>query len=149
MSLKDKINEELKNAMKSGDKLRLETIRSIRAGILEYEKSGKGELQNETDEQNLLNSMAKKRKEAMEIYRTAGRNDLADKEEQELAIISEFLPKQLSSEEITLKVGEIAVANSIAKGGEFSKLMPAVMRELKGKADGALIKKAVEEYLRG
>ncbi len=149
MSLKDKINEELKNAMKSGDKLRLETIRSIRAGILEYEKSGKGELQNETDEQNLLNSMAKKRKEAMEIYRTAGRNDLADKEEQELAIISEFLPKQLSSEEITLKVGEIAVANSIANGGEFSKLMPAVMRELKGKADGALIKKAVEEYLRG
>lgn len=149
MSLKDKINEELKNAMKSGDKLRLETIRSIRAGILEYEKSGKGELQNETDEQNLLNSMAKKRKEAMEIYRTAGRNDLADKEEQELAIISEFLPKQLSSEEISLKVGEIAVANSIAKGGEFSKLMPAVMRELKGKADGALIKKAVEEYLRG
>ncbi len=149
MSLKDKINEELKNAMKSGDKLRLETIRSIRAGILEYEKSGKGELQNETDEQNLLNSMAKKRKEAMEIYRTAGRNDLADKEEQELAIISEFLPKQLSSEETTLKVGEIAVANSIANGGEFSKLMPAVMRELKGKADGALIKKAVEEYLRG
>lgn len=149
MSLKDKINEELKHAMKSGDKLRLETIRSIRAGILEYEKSGKGELQNETDEQNLLNSMAKKRKEAMDIYRTAGRSDLADKEEQELAIISEFLPKQLSIEEIDLKVGEIAAANSIAKGGEFSKLMPAVMRELKGKADGALIKKAVEEYLRG
>ncbi|GMU87854.1 MAG: hypothetical protein AMXMBFR49_00620 [Chlorobiota bacterium] len=149
MSLKDKINEELKNAMKSGDKLRLETIRSIRAGILEYEKSGKGELQNETDEQNLLNSMAKKRKEAMDIYRTAGRNDLADKEERELAIISEFLPKQLSNDEIALKVGEIAAANSIAKGGEFSKLMPAVMRELKGKADGALIKKAVEEYLRG
>ena len=53
MSLKDKINEELKQAMKSGDKLRLETIRSIRAGILEYEKSGKGELQNETDEQKI------------------------------------------------------------------------------------------------
>lgn len=149
MSLKDKINEELKSAMKSGDKLRLETIRSIRAAILEYEKSGKGELQNEIEEQNLLTSMAKKRKEAMEIYRTAGRNDLADKEEQELAIISGFLPKQLTSEEITLKVAEIAASNGIEKGGEFSKLMPAVMKELKGKADGSLIKKAVEEFLRG
>lgn len=149
MSLKDKINEELKQAMKSGDKLRLETIRSIRAGILEYEKSGKGELQNETDEQNLLNSMAKKRKEAMDIYRSAGRTDLANKEEKELAIISEFLPKQLTVEEIAAKVAEVATANSIAKGGEFSKLMPAVMKELKGKADGGLIKKAVEEFLRG
>ncbi len=149
MSLKDKINEELKSAMKSGDKLRLETIRSIRAAILEYEKSGKGELQNETEEQNLLSSMAKKRKEAMDIYRTAGRNDLADKEEQELAIISGFLPKQLSSVEIAGKVAEIASFAGIEKGGEFSKLMPAVMKELKGKADGSLIKKAVEDFLRG
>ena len=128
MSLKDKINEELKSAMKSGDKLRLETIRSIRAAILEYEKSGKGELKNEVEEQNLLTSMAKKRKEAMEIYRTAGRNDLADKEEQELTIISEFLPKQLTPEEITGKVAEIAASSGMEKGGEFSKLMPAVMK---------------------
>ncbi len=149
MNLKDKINEELKTAMKSGDKLRLETIRSIRATILEYEKSGKGELNNETEEFNILNSAAKKRKEASEIYKATGRTDLYEKEESELKIIMEFLPKQLTSEDVAQKVASIASANSIERGGEFSKLMPVVMRELKGKADGALIKKAVEDFLRG
>ncbi|GAB1348408.1 GatB/YqeY domain-containing protein [Ignavibacteriales bacterium] len=149
MNLKEKINEELKSAMKSGDKLRLETIRSIRAVILEYEKSGKGELNNEVEEINMLNSIAKKRKEAADIYRTANRPELCEKEESELKIIMEFLPAQLTAEDIANKVNEIAALNSIPKGGEFSKLMPSVMKELKGKADGALIKKAVEEYLRG
>lgn len=149
MSLKEKINDELKVAMKSGDKLRLETIRSIRATILEYEKSGKGELSNEADELNLLNSAAKKRKEAADIYKAANRVDLYEKEENELKIIMEFLPKQLTAEDILQKVCEVAAANAIEKGGEFSKLMPAVMRELKGKADGSLIKKAVEDFLRG
>ncbi len=149
MNLKEKINEELKAAMKSGDKLRLETIRSIRATILEYEKSGKGELNNETEEFNILNSAAKKRKEASDIYKAANRIDLYEKEESELKIIMEFLPKQLTAEDILQKVTEIAAANSIDKGGEFSKLMPAVMRELKGKADGSLIKKSVEDFLRG
>ena len=149
MNLKEKINEELKSAMKSGDKLRLETVRSIRAVILEYEKSGKGELNNEAEELNILNSLAKKRKEAADIYRSANRPELCEKEESELKIIMEFLPAQLTQDDINNKVKEIAEANSISKGGEFSKLMPAVMKELKGKADGSLIKKAVEEYLRG
>ncbi|KAB2909602.1 MAG: GatB/YqeY domain-containing protein [Ignavibacteriales bacterium] len=148
MSLKERISEELKSAMKQGDQIRLQTIRSIKAAVLEYEKSGKGELKEEAEEINLLNSLAKRRKESMEIYRAAGRNELADKEEKELAVINEYLPKPLSEAEVAAKIASIAEANNIPRGGEFGKLMPLVMKELKGKADGALVKGLTEAYLK-
>ena len=95
MNLKEKVNEDLKEALKSGDKIRLQTIRSIRALILEFEKSGSGKEFNEEEEIKLLSSAAKKRKESIEQYKNAGRNDLAQNEEAELNIIMGYLPKQL------------------------------------------------------
>lgn len=147
MTLKEKINEDIKTSMKSGDKVRLETVRSIRALILEFEKSGAGREINPDDEMKMLTSSVKKRKDAIAQYKNAGRNDLAEKEEAELKIIMEYLPKQLSEDEIseTIKMiaGEIG-----AKGKEdFGKLMPAVMKELKGKADGKIVKSMVEKLL--
>ncbi|NMB83058.1 MAG: GatB/YqeY domain-containing protein, partial [Ignavibacteria bacterium] len=108
MNLKEKINDELKSAMKSGDKLRLETIRSIRALILEFEKSGSSKELAPEDEIKMLTSAAKKRKESIEQFQNAGRNELAEKEIQELKIIEEFLPKQLSNEEIFAEVKKMA-----------------------------------------
>src|ERR1035437_330565 len=86
MNLKDKINEDLKSAMKSGDKLRLETIRSIRALILEFEKSGKGKELIPDEEIKMLYGAVKKRKDSIEQFTLAGRTELAQKEEAELKI---------------------------------------------------------------
>ena len=147
MALREKINEDLKTAMKSGDKLRLETIRSIRALILEFEKSGSGKELNEEEEIKLLSSAAKKRKDSIEQYRNAGREDLAVKEENELAVIQEYLPKQLTQEEIQSEVKKIAEGIGAGTKDDFPKLMPQVMKALKGKADGKIVKSVVEHFL--
>ncbi len=147
MSLKQKINEDLKIAMKSGDKIRLETIRSIRALLLEFEKSGANREMTQEDEIQLLSTAAKKRKDSIEQFRKGGRNDLADKEESELKILLEYLPKQLSEDEIFSEVAAIANAIGAAGKADFPKLMPEVMKVLKGKADGKIVKAAVEKFL--
>ncbi len=147
MTLKEKINADLKEAMKTGDKVRLQTIRSIRALILEFEKSGANREMTEEDEIKLLTSAAKKRKDAIEQYRNAGREDLAEKEEAELKIIETYLPAQLSEEEVESKVKEIASKVGAESKKDFGKLMGAAMKELKGKADGNLIRKIAEKIL--
>ena len=147
MNLTEKINQDLKSAMKSGDKLRTETIRSIRALILEFEKSGSGKEFNAEEEIKLLTGAAKKRKDSIEQFRNAGREDLAVKEEKELEILREYLPKQLSKEEIKNEVTRIAKEINAVSQEDFSKLMPAAMKELKGKADGKEVRSVVEEYL--
>jgi hypothetical protein len=147
MNLIEKINEDLKTAMKSGDKLRTETIRSIRALILEFQKSGSGKELNEEEEIKLLSGAAKKRKDSIEQFRLAGREDLASKEEKELEIIHQYLPEQFSIQKIKAEVDRIAKLVGAISKEDFPKLMPAVMKELKGKADGKEVRSVVEEYL--
>lgn len=147
MALKEKINEDLKIAMKSGDKLRLETIRSIRALILEFEKSGKDKSLSHEDEISLLSSAAKKRKDSIEQYRNANREDLASKEEAELAILQEYLPKQLNEEEVIKEVKKLADEIGAVTKQDFPKLMPLAIKTLKGKADGKIIKESVDKVL--
>ena len=147
MNLKEKINEDLKVAMKSGDKQRLSTIRSIRALILEFEKSGQDKEMTSELELNLLTSAAKKRKESIEQFRNAGREDLAGNEEAELRIIEEYLPKQLSEDEILEQVRKIAGEVGASTKQDFPKLMPAVVKALKGQADGKTIKGIVDTFL--
>lgn len=147
MGLRERINDDLKTAMKAGDKLRLATVRSIRALILEFEKSGSGKELNGEEEIKLLNSAAKKRKDAIEQYRNAGREDLAGREEEELNIIKEYLPRQLSEEEVFNEVKKIADDINAKTKDDFPKLMPQAISSLKGKADGKLIKNVVEKIL--
>jgi len=149
MSLKNQINEDLKNAMKAGDKIKLETIRSIRALILEFDKSGAGRDMNAEEELKLLTSAAKKRKESIEQFRNAGRNELADKEAAELKIIEEYLPKQLTQEEILEEIKKIALETGAKAKEDFPKVMPVAAKNLKGKADGKVIKELVEKFLGG
>jgi uncharacterized protein len=147
MNLKDKINEDLKVAMKSGDKLRLETIRSIRALILEFEKSGKNIEFTADEELKMLNGAVKKRRDSIEQFTLAGRTELAQKEEAELKILMSYMPKQLTEEEVFLEVKRIAEEIN-AKGKEdFPKLMPKAAQFLKGKTDGKIVKAAVDKYL--
>lgn len=147
MSLKEKINSDLKEAMKSGNKVRLATIRSLRALILEFEKSGKDKELTPEDEINLLSGAAKKRKDSIEQYRNANREDLAAKEEEELKIIQEYLPKQLSEEDVLTEVKKLAAEIGATSKQDFAKLMPLAIKTLKGKADGKLIKETVEKVL--
>jgi len=147
MNLKERINQDLKEAMKSGDKVKLETIRSIRALILEFEKSGIGREINQDDEVKMLSTAVKKRKDSIEQFRNAGREELALKEERELGILLDYLPKQLSEDEITSEVKRIASEVGAKSKVDFPRLMPMVMKELKGRADGKLVKSIVEKFL--
>jgi uncharacterized protein YqeY len=149
MTLKDTIAHDMKEAMKAGNKLELETLRSIRAGILEYEKKQAGYEVTPDDELSLLNSAAKKRKEAIEQYNQAGRDDLADHERQELSIIQRYLPEQLSEDEIRELARKAAAEAGISDMGGFGKVMGPLMKELKGKADGAVVQRILKELLGG
>ncbi|MGA9408777.1 MAG: GatB/YqeY domain-containing protein [Bacteroidota bacterium] len=147
MGLTQRITEDLKIAMKSGNKLRLETLRMLRAQIIEFEKKGLDRTMNEEDEMAILLSATKKRKEAIELFKSAGRMELVDQETKELEIISEYLPKQLSRPE-----AERVVANLIEQSGAVSlkdlgKVMPLAMKELKGKIDSKVISEIVKQKL--
>ncbi len=148
MALLEKIADDMKVAMKAGEKLRLETLRTIRAGLLEkqVEKRPSGGMTPE-DEIVVLNSALKKRKEAIAIYRQHGRNDLADQEEQELSIIQEYLPKQLTLQEVEEFVRATIRSVGAASSKDFGKVMPVVMKELKGKADGKAVQETVKKML--
>jgi uncharacterized protein YqeY len=147
MELKEKINLDLKDAMKSGDKLRLNVVRSIRALILEFEKSGAAKTLTPEEELKMLTTAAKKRKDSIEQFRNAGRTELADTEEAELKILMDYLPKQMSEDEIKNEIIRLANEIGAKSKADFPKLMPLVMKELKGKADGKIVKSIVENYL--
>jgi uncharacterized protein YqeY len=147
MSLKDKINQDLKDAMKSGDKIRLSVVRSIRTLILEFEKSGAAKELTPEDELKMLTTAAKKRKDSIEQFRNAGRNDLAETEESELNILMDYLPKQMDETDIKNEIIRLAAEIGAKSKADFPKLMPLVMKELKGKADGKVVKSIVENYL--
>ena len=147
MEFEKKINEELKSAMKSGDKVRLETIRAIRAGILLFKTSGTGKEMTDEDCEKLLLSEAKKRKESAELYTQGKRQDLADKEVAELKIIEEFLRRQMSEEEMNDFVKKLVAEVGVTDIKEIGKIMGPAMKQLRGKADGNAVQKAVREIL--
>ena len=147
MNLTEKINQDLKEAMKSGDKIRLTVVRSIRALILEFEKSGAAKELTPEDEIKMLSTAAKKRKDSIEQFRNAGRNDLVEIEEAELKILMDYLPKQMDEDEIKNEVVRLAKEIGAKTKEDFPKLMPLVMKELKGKVDGKIVKSVVENFL--
>ncbi len=149
MALELKINDEIKLAMKSGDKLRLETLRSVRAAIIEFSKSGIDREMNEADELKILNNLSKKRKDAISMYKDAGRMELADKESSELNVILEFLPAQLSEAEVRATITKIKEDSGAVDMKDMGKVMGPAMKALSGKADGGLVQSIVKEILGG
>ena len=147
MSLKEKINSDLKEAMKAGDKIRLSTVRSIRALILDFEKSGTNRELTPEEEMSLITGAAKKRKDSIEQYRNAGRTDLAEIEEKELEILGKYLPKQLTDEELEIEIRKLASEIGASGKADFPKLMPLSAKTFKGKADGRKVKEIVDKVL--
>jgi uncharacterized protein YqeY len=152
MSLKDQISEDIKTAMKAKDKLRLETVRSIKKVILEEESTARGQgKEGLTEEQELaiLTRLAKQRKDAIAQYTDASRTDLADKEAAELAIIEEYLPAQISDAEIEAIIDGLIAKTGAASAKDMGKVMGPAMKELKGRADGAKVQALVKAKLAG
>jgi uncharacterized protein YqeY len=150
MSLMERISEDIKTAMKAKDKIRLETVRSIKKVLLEKEVSLRPQGQtslSESQEIEVLAQLAKQRREAIEQYRQAGRNDLADQEAQELAILEEYLPGQLSDEEIGAVVDEIIARTGASSAKDMGKVMGPAMQQLKGRADGQKVQSVVKAKL--
>lgn len=147
MSLQEKISEDLAKAMKSGDKTRVDTLRMIRAQLIEFSKRGADHNITPEDEISILTSAAKKRKEAIEEFRKANRLEMVEKEESELKIIQEYLPKQLTEEEIKEIIKKYITETGASGQKDFGKVMPLVMKVLKGKADGKLVQNLVKELL--
>ncbi len=150
MSLKERIDQELKEALKSGDKNRLNAIRSIRAALLEKEVSirvgGKGVL-SEEQELEVLMSLAKKRRDAIEQFTAGNRQDLAETEAIELRVIEEYLPAPVSDEEVESVIREIVARTGATSMKEMGRVMGEAMKALKGKADGSKVQNLVKSIL--
>jgi hypothetical protein len=152
MSLKDRITEDIKLAMKAKDKVRLETVRSIKKSILEKEVSVRPsgqETLTEQQEMEVLVQLAKQRRDSIAQYQQAGRTDLVDQETQELAILEEYLPKQLSDAEIGQVIDDLIRQVEATSAKDVGKVMGPAMQQLKGKADGKKVQDMVKAKLSG
>ena len=148
MSLEQKIMTDLKTAMLAKDEVGLRSLRAIKAAILlaKTAEGGSGELKEE-DEIKLLQKLVKQRKDSLEIFQKQNRADLAKKEEEEIAVIEKFLPKQMSAEEIKLELGKIIASVGASSPADMGKVMGAAAKQLAGKADGKTISSLVKELL--
>jgi len=150
MSLYDTILSDLKNAMKAKGKDRLRVLRSLKAALLEKEiserKGGQAKL---TDEQivQVLTKAAKQRKESIEQFERAGRDDLVENEKVELAIIEEYLPEMMSEDKVAELIDEVIAQVGASSPQDMGKVMGVIMPKVKGKADGSMVNKIVRQKL--
>ncbi len=146
MDLEQRLMEDMKTAMKSRDKIRLETIRGLRAQLKNVQIE-KGDTLNEEDVLKVLNSAAKKRREVIEQFRALGRDDRADVEQRELEVIAAYLPEQMDKAAVTKLIEETIARVNAESMKDMGKVMGAIMGQVKGKADGKMVQQIVREKL--
>ncbi len=147
MSLTEKINTDIKGAMKARDKEKLDALRAIKSALmLEATKDGSGDVSEEV-EMKILQKLHKQRKDAAALYQEQGREDLVHDEVFQAEIIEAYLPAQMSEEEISVVVKEIIAKTGASSPADMGKVMGAAMGQLSGKADGKIISKLVKENL--
>ena len=144
MEFKNTIDNQIKEAMLSKSKERLTPLRAIKAAILLEEKNG---LSDNVNEVQLLMKLIKQRKDSLTLYKEQKREDLASKEESEILIIEEFLPKQLSDGELSDKIEKIINESGASSIKEMGKVMGIAIKKLSGKADNSRIAKIIKEKL--
>ena len=148
MDLFDRISEDIKKAMLAKDRVRLEALRGIKKEFLEAKtaKGGDGTLSDEAATKVLV-KMAKQRRESAAIYKEQNRQDLADGELAEVAVIEEYLPKQLTEEELTAELKKIIAEVGATDANMMGKVMGVASKALAGRADGRAISAKVKELL--
>ena len=148
MSLEQKVMTDLKTAMLAKNEAALRSLRAIKAAILLAKTSeGAGGDLKEEDEVKLLQKLIKSRKDSLEIFTAQHRSDLAVKEEEEIAIIEKFLPKQMSADELKTILKEIISATGASSPADMGKVMGVATKQLAGKTDGKSISTIVKELL--
>lgn len=148
MSLEQKIMAELKTAMLAKDEKTVRSLRAIKAAIINAKTAeGAGGEIKEEDENKLLQKMVKQRKDSLEIFLQQNREDLAQKEREELEVIEKFLPKQLDAGQLKEKVKNIIQLNGASSPSDFGKIMGIASKQLAGQADGKAISAVVKELL--
>ncbi|KOY15676.1 MULTISPECIES: GatB/YqeY domain-containing protein [Paenibacillus] len=146
MNLSERLNEDMKQAMKSKDKFKLSNIRLIRSTIKNLEIDLKRDL-DDNEVLDILSREIKQRKDALQEFDKAGREDLAANAKAEIELLSQYLPAQLTEEEIKVIVQQTIQETGASSKAEMGKVMSALMPKVKGKADGKLVNQAVQQFL--
>ena len=149
MSLKNTIDQDIKQAMKAKDQASLRALRAIKSAILlaETQEGRNGAALSETEEMKLLAKQAKQRKDSYEQFKNNGRDDLAEIEAAELTVIERYLPKPLSPEELQTIVADIVQETGASSMKDMGKVMGIASKKLAGKADGKAISQIVKQML--
>jgi len=148
MALEQKVMAEMKDAMKSKNEAALRGLRAIKAAIIIAKTSeGAGGELKEEDETKLLQKLVKQRRDSLEIFKKQNREDLAQKEQEEISIIERFLPKQMTAEELKSPLSEIISQLGASSPADMGKVMAAATKQFAGKADGKVISAVVKELL--
>lgn len=147
--LTEKIQNDLKDAMRTKDEQKLSVIRMLKSAIQYYEinKGGSGYKATDEDIIEVIEKEVKKRRESIEMYKQGGRPELAEKEQSELEVLQQYLPEQLSEEEIKKLVDEAVEQTGATEMKDMGKVMGVLMPKLKGKADSSLVSQIVKSKL--
>ncbi|MFT8320508.1 MAG: GatB/YqeY domain-containing protein [Bacillus sp. (in: firmicutes)] len=146
MSLLERLNTDMKQAMKNKEKDKLTVIRGIKAAI-QNESIKNGSELSDADELSVLSREVKQRKDSLHEFEKAGRQDLVDKVRAELQHVELYMPEQLSEEELAGIIAAVITETGASSKKEMGKVMAALMPKVKGKADGSLVNKLVQQHL--
>jgi uncharacterized protein len=148
MNLLEKIEQELKNAIKAGDTVRIETLKMLKSDF-SYEKGKTGKDLTDEFVLEIVSRSAKRRRESIKEFQKGGRQDLVDNETKQLAVVEEFLPQQMSEEKIEAHITNKLAALGTVTQKEIGRVMGEIMKELKGKADGGIVKTILSKKVGG
>ena len=151
-SIIDRLNEDLKAAMRAKDKVRLRTLRSLRSALknkeIDQRQEGAETVLSEQDQLAVLRKQANQRKDSIEQYEEAGREDLVQKEREELAVLEEYMPEQMSDDELRDRLQAIVDDVGASSMGDMGPVMGRAMSELRGRVDGGRVQEMVQQLLR-
>ena len=147
MTLEETINNDLKTAMLAKDEVSVRSLRAVKSAILLAKTSGS--TISAEDEMKMLQKLVKQRKESVDIYKQQNRADLAKTEEEEIAVIEKYLPKQMGEEEIKAELKKIIEQVGAKSAAEMGKVMGAASKHFAGKADNKIVSQLVKELLGG
>ncbi len=147
MTLEERIMVDLKEAMKAKDTIALESIRAVKAALIIAKTDGTGQIVDEAREVQILQKLVKQRKESLDIFEAQSRQELADRERGQIAVIERYLPKMMDAAEIEVVIVAIIAETGATSGKDMGKVMGAASKQLAGKADGKLISETVKRLL--
>ena len=147
MSLQQEVMTKLKEAMKAKDKVALESLRAIKSALLLAQTSGDNKELSEADEIKLVQKLVKQRKDSAALYQKQNRADLADPELAQVAVLAQFLPKQMSEDELKVAISDIILKVGATSMKDMGKVMGMASKQLAGKTDGKAISNVVKNLL--